>query len=861
MINFTDVSRNKSFTLPYAHRRNISRIALDDRGNLLLSIDEDGQAILASFPRRLVLSHFSFHNIVTTVAFSPSGLFFAVGLGRNVQVWHTPSSPNSASDDGLEFAPFVLQREYFGHHDIVQSIDWSRDSSFILSASKDLTARVWSLRPDQKIAPTSLSGHRESLLGAWFLNDREEVSLSIVYGLAINDKCGQIYTVSQDGALFHWRYSRESIGLNDVNGNGDTNLDLQWKIIQRLYFMQTNARVRCVTYHAKTKLLVVGFSDGLFSLYELPDFNMIHTLRSISRPCFGDYHSLHLNSISQNDIDCVNMNKSGEWLAFATSRFGQLLVWEWQSECYILKQQGHSDSMNALTYSPDGRSIITAADDGKIKVWDAQSSFCVVTFTEHSSGVTACEFAKKGNVLFTSSLDGSIRAWDLLRYRNFRTFTAPTRLSFSSMAIDPSGEVICAASLDSFEIHIWSVQTGQLLDRLAGHEGPIASLAFAPTGGIIVSGSWDQTVRVWSVFGRRQTSEALQLQADVLQIAVRSDSKQVAISTLDGQLTFWSLVDASQETILDGSRDVSGGRKLTDRRIAANAPGTQSFSCIAYSTNGACIIAGGRSKYICLYDVQSGVMVKKFVVSLNLSLDGTQEFLNSRNLIEGGAAGLIDDQGEEPELEGRIDRTMPGARRGDMSRRQRAPEVRVSALAFSPTGRAFCAASTEGLLIYSLDDMIQFDPFDLDLSITPKSALKCFAESDYLQALVIAFRLNENTLTRSIYEKIPMPNVAYVTKYLPPLYLTQLLRLIAQASDERPHIELNLRWLEILLKEHGQYIKANTAIFSTDMRTILKAVEKVQTDFTLMNNSNTYALEFLLSQPVKEIHATRDQDF
>lgn len=175
-------------------------------------------------------------------------------------------------------------------------------------------------------------------------------------------------------------------------------------------------------------------------------------------------------SVSQKGIDEIAINKSGDWLALGAAKLGQLLVWEWQSESYVLKQQGHFDLMNALVYSREGNRIVTAADDGKVKVWDAQSGFCIVTFTEHSSGVTACDFAQKGNVLFTASLDGSVRAWDLIRYRNFRTFSAPTLLSFSSLAVDPSGDVVCAGSHDSFNIHIWSVQTGQLLDQLAGHE-------------------------------------------------------------------------------------------------------------------------------------------------------------------------------------------------------------------------------------------------------------------------------------------------------------------------------------------------------------------------------------------------------
>ncbi len=732
-----------------------------------------------------------------------------------MEVWHTPSTPDASTEEGLEFAPFIRHRVYAGHYDSIQNIDWSSDSRFFLSAGKDLTARIWSLVPEDGFLPTTLAGHREGLLGAWFSSDQE-----------------QIYTLSQDGALFQWNYAQRP----PVNGDIDSMEDdtpLQWRIVQRHYFMQNNAKVKCAAYHPKSNLIVAGFSNGLFGLYELPEFNMIHTL-----------------SISQNDIDFVTINESGEWLAFGASKLGQLLVWEWQSESYILKQQGHFDSMNAIVYSPDGQRMITTADDGKIKVWDMRSGFCIVTFTEHSGAVTACQFAKSGNVLFTSSLDGSLRAWDLIRYRNFRTFTAPTRLSFSSVAVDPSGEVICAGSLESFDIHIWSVQTGQLLDQLSGHEGPVAALAFAPSGDTIISGSWDHTVRVWSIFGRTQTSEPIQLAADVLHVAFRPDSKQVAVSTLDGQLTFWSVSEASQEGGVDGRRDVSGGRMISDRRTAANSPGTKSFNCIAYSADGSCIIAGGNSKYICLYDVQSGTLIKKFTVSVNLALDGTQEFLNSRNLTEAGPRSLIDVQGEASDLEDRIDRTLPGTTRGDSSARRTRPQIRVPAVAFSPTGRAFCAASTEGLLVYSLDSMLNFDPFDLDLDITPATTLEAIRMKDFLRALVMAFRLNELPLVHRVYEAIPVANVSLVVKSLPTVYLARLLRFIAQATDESPHLEFNLRWIEALLNSHGPYVKEHASLFASELRTVQKAIAKIQSELARLADDNIYTLDYLLAQPV-----------
>ena len=179
----TDTISNKSYTLPFSHRRNIARLALNPRGNLLISIDEDGRAILTNFPRRVSLYHFSFKSPVaapvTALAFSPSGRYFAVGIGGLIEVWHTPLTPDTDTDEGLEFAPFVRHRVYAGHYDSVQSLEWSSDSRFFLSAAKDLTARIWSLNPEDGFIRTTLAGHREGLRGAWFSSDQEKVTTGL----------------------------------------------------------------------------------------------------------------------------------------------------------------------------------------------------------------------------------------------------------------------------------------------------------------------------------------------------------------------------------------------------------------------------------------------------------------------------------------------------------------------------------------------------------------------------------------------------------------------------------------------------------------------------------------------------------
>lgn len=738
-----------------------------------------------------------------------------MGLGRKIQAWRTPSTPSGDAHGDLEFAPFILHREYGGHFDEVRHLSWSGDSRFFLSASKDLTARIWSLNPEEGFEPTVLSGHRQQVRNAWFSGSQES-----------------IFTVSEDGALFRWEFVPSQQDDDETAEPGDE----RWRIVQRDYFMQT-AKLKCAAYHPTTNLLTVCFANGLFSLYEIPSFSNIHSL-----------------SLASSPISAVTINKTGEWLALGSSKTGQLLVWEHASESNILKQSSHLDSLTTISYSPDSTRIITGADDGLIKIWDISSGFHIATFTEHSSAVTSSAYSKRGNILFTSSLDGSVRAWDMLRYRNFRTFTAPTRLSFSCVAIDPAAEVVCAGSHDSFDIHLWSVQTGALLDQLSGHEGPISTLAFTPDGRYLVSGSWDHTIRVWSVFNRSQSSEVLQLMSDLLCVAIRPDSSQIAASTLDGQLTFWNLNTSIQESGVDGRRDVSGGRTLTSRRTAASAPGTKSFRSITYSADGTVLLAAGNSKYICMYSVTTLTLIKKFTVSVNLSLDGTQEFLNSAAIMSNGLPrAMIDTEGEASDLEERVDKSLPGAKRGrDATARTLRPEVRVTSIEFAPTGRSFCASSTEGLLIYSLDDtgMEDFDPFDLDIDVTPQNirAILKQTEPEYLKALIMAFRLNDKNLLRKVYHSVPFDTIPHLVRELPKVYLGRLLLLLGQQMENSPHLEFALRWLGEVLSVHGRFVKERQGEFASELRAVLRGVDGVGRMVRTLSERNAFEIEFLCQQ-------------
>ncbi len=208
-------------------------------------------------------------------------------------------------------------------------------------------------------------------------------------------------------------------------------------------------------------------------------------------------------------------NKAGDWLALACEGLGQLLVWEWQSETYVLKQQGHFNNMTQVAYSPSGMFMASGGEDGKVKIWNTINSQCFVTFNEHTAPVTGVQFKQTGDVVCSASLDGTVRAFDLNRYRNFRTFTTPQPVQFSCLSIDSSGDFVAAGGFDVFDIFVWSMTTGHLLQTLRGHEGPISSICFSPSlMPTLASGSWDKTCRTWDVMESKGIRESYTLTSD-----------------------------------------------------------------------------------------------------------------------------------------------------------------------------------------------------------------------------------------------------------------------------------------------------------------------------------------------------------
>jgi periodic tryptophan protein 2 len=692
-INVFDLIHQTTEALPFETKKDIDIIALSYNSKYLIAIDTEGFGCFYHFTRKLLLHSFNFRRKVFSIKFSYNDEYFAITSGRGCQIWKTPSLIK-------EFMPLKLLKSISGAYDETVSLDWSSNSRHLILGSKDLTARVYFNVPTSYMSLSILVGHRDHVIGVYFAKEGKEKGK--------NDNLA--YSIAGDGGVFVWKYSKITLPVTTVSeknqkkgkgfvgkrplekvlgessedtseeensseeeegGNAEEESDEElddegnkkannekvseakkhrkgvFQLAER-HLLRDNQQgeISCCSFHKPSNLMILGFSSGIFSIYDMPDCINVHRL-----------------SVSSSALSSLSINNSGEWIGIGIASLGQLLVWEWKSESYILKQQGHSYGLNVLDISSEGQFIATGGDDGKVKIWNVSSGFCVVTFKEHLGPITGVKFIGfgQGKAILSSSLDGTVRAHDLLRYKNFRTLTSPTSVQFSSLTADLSGEIVCAGSQDPFQIYVWSLQTGKLLEILSGHEGPISCLAFSSSTSTLASGSWDGTLKLWNVYDNSCT-ETFEHGCDILRFVLssfpvsllyrivayvlfflcccllfvflfssffffsffvyyscsfRSDGKEIACTATDGNIYFWNIDSGEQIKVIEGRRDLIGGRTTTDRKTKENSLKSKFFNSISYSSDGTSILVGGKSKYICIYAIATGVLVKKFQLSHN----------------------------------------------------------------------------------------------------------------------------------------------------------------------------------------------------------------------------------------------------
>lgn len=206
---------------------------------------------------------------------------------------------------------------------------------------------------------------------------------------------------------------------------------------------------------------------------------------------------------------------------------------------------------------------------------------------------------------------------------------------------------------------------------------------------------------------------------------------------------------------------------------------------------------------------------------------------------EAGPLDQINDESDEdlvlPSVLRLQDNALPGTKK--------VPVARTRAVALSPTGREWAAATTSGVVVYSADGTDAFDPTDLEEGVTPEAALRAVRAGANLRALLLALRLNEAPLTRHVLLSVPSAQVGSVVRLLPSAVAPAALRALCPLLGTEPHLELLLTWLRELCKTHGPALR--TA--GPALRDAARALSTLHGDLASLTERNIHTLDYLVA--------------
>jgi WD40 repeat protein len=368
-------------------------------------------------------------------------------------------------------------------------------------------------------------------------------------------------------------------------------------------------RVNAIYYSPDGTRLASCSKDGTVKVWDLSNGREICTYRHhLDQP-----DDPTRNATNVFGVPDISFHPKGKLIASCSGN--QVHIWDPETGIpgRTIFTLGKNDKpLKTIAFSPDGKSLAIGGDDGILRVVEALTGKVTYTSPPRNNGtrIEKVAYSPNGLMIVVGDSNSQVAVY---------APTLPNQVPMSIPGVE-QGEVMGVGfSPDNTAVFVCGRDgkarmftgpgpdgqpgpgTSNRLREYSGHHGPVTSLAVAPAGSLLATGSDDKTVRVWEVTSGKQVRTYHGHLDKVTAVAIRPDSRQVASASFDGSIRLWDL-------------------NTTDEHRAFTEA-TESLWSVAYNPDGKRVATAGADKVIRVYDTATG--------KLEASLSGTKAPITS----------------------------------------------------------------------------------------------------------------------------------------------------------------------------------------------------------------------------------------
>jgi WD40 repeat protein/serine/threonine protein kinase len=199
--------------------------------------------------------------------------------------------------------------------------------------------------------------------------------------------------------------------------------------------------------------------------------------------------------------------------------------------------EGHTSWISELIFSTDGLRLYSASADQTIRIWDVEQRRCLATLRGSTDEVYGLALSPDGTTLASACKDGVIAFWSALPRPEEEQPRLIALGRFVWPAFAPDSRVLAAPREGT--VSLFDPATSKEIEQIPALGTDVSTLIYSPDGTLLVSGSENGKIRVWSCAERRLLRQLDGHKEPIVRFYFRADGRRLLSVDRKGKAISW----------------------------------------------------------------------------------------------------------------------------------------------------------------------------------------------------------------------------------------------------------------------------------------------------------------------------------